>query len=66
MSVFISHKYNAKLFFQTNITPNLNISARMSGPIREFEAVQKPLSRILSGVKYITLVCYTPCSHPSS
>ena len=31
MSVFISHKYNAKLY----VYPNLNISARMSGPISE-------------------------------
>ena len=60
MSVFISHKYNA------NITPNLNISASDWVYIREFEAVRKPLSRMLSGVKYITLVCYIPCSHPSS
>ena len=52
MSVFtcISDKEMAKL---TKITPNLNISARMSWSelIRDFEAVQKTRSHALLGLK---------------
>ena len=52
MSVFtcISDKEMAKL---TKINPNLNISARMSWSefIRDFEAVQKTRSHVLSGLK---------------
>ena len=33
------------------MTPNLNISARVKNLIRDFEAVQKTHSRVLSGLK---------------
>ena len=52
MSVFtcISDKDMAKL---TEITPNLNISARMSWSefIRDFETVKKTCSHVLLGLK---------------
>ena len=53
MSVFISDKDTAKLyvqFFWTKLTPNLNISATDNELIyiRDFEAVQKTRSRVLS------------------
>ena len=51
MSVFISDKDTAKLyiqFFQTKITPNLNISARTSSS----------LSGILKQLKKLTVVNY--------
>ena len=51
MSVFTSDKNTAKLyiqFFQTKITPNLNISARMSSS----------LSEILKQFKNLTVMYY--------
>ena len=51
MSVFISDKATAKLyiqFFHTKITPNLNISPRMSSS----------LSEILKQFKKLTVVYY--------
>ena len=53
MAVFIPDKDKAKLYliFQTRITPNLNVSARMSLSISEIvKPFQKTLRRVISGL----------------
>ena len=55
MSVFLPDKDKAKLyvqFFWTKITPNLNISARMSWPSSEILKTFKKLAVVYYQVKF--------------
>ena len=63
MSVFISDKATAKLyiqFFRTKITPNLNISARMSSSLSEILKQFKKLTVVYYQVKTSLPQVFTP------